>query len=412
LLSDQYRQGGAKRVWRAAKGFWCAGEQTKAIAAAQKAADVAPEHIRYHLSLAEFRSKSGDKLGAVAGLKSAAEKVTEPDLRSADAQNAVVKLADALQRGGELETAWNVLGTVAPDHRRAQRLRYVNKYLQGDLEGARTEASAYLKLHDSPVLRLSVTDLLDECLTQAEADDQEPEVAKWLWPRFNLPESRRQDWLLRLRWGLLVNDLISAWILSNRERLHELDDLVEPPDWSLLAAAREEGKPVVLTGLHLGPQLVAVHYVDRLHHPMLIVAASLNYAVAVGSKTFLSATEAHSIIELRDALARFGTVFLAGDGRRGRSRYPAKFFGSTVFLREGPSALARLGQAQSFLVAARWVGHRIKLDLVQGPAPLKDESREAWNERWFSFYMTQFERLVLAGPENIRTKCLWFLDQQ
>jgi hypothetical protein len=407
--APRYRQSGAKRLWNAANRFWKADERTEAIACAKKASDLAPEQVTYHLTLARFCLRRGDTPGVLSGLKSAAEKLSALEIQPVDAKN-LVKIATALQEGGELDAAWKLIQKVAPDDRPAQNLRCTIRYFQGDMAAARREALAYVKLLDSPMLRLPLRDLFAPCLRQAQADNREPEAAKWLWPRLNLPESARPDWLVRLRSGLLANELIRRWMLVNRERLDELDDLVEQPDWSLIAAARHDGRPVVLTGSHLGPIYVAVHYIDRLTHPMLMVAAGLIYALTLGTKPFVSTAEPHSMIQLRDALAKFGTVYLAGDGKGGSSRYPTKFLGSTVFLREGAAAIARLGKAQTFVCAARWAGHRIKLELIPGPTPEKGESRQSWNDRWFAFYMAQFENLLLAGPENIRSQSFWFVQ--
>ena len=53
---------------------------------------------------------------------------------------------------------------------------------------------------------------------------------------------------------------------------------------------------------------------------MLMVAAGLIYALTLGTKPFVSTAAPHSMIQLRDALAKFGTVYLAGDGKGGSSR--------------------------------------------------------------------------------------------
>ena len=406
----KYSRLAAKKLYRAGRQFGSAGERTKAINCLEKAADLEPNRIGHHILLANLRTQNGDKRRAISGLKTAADTITKVGLPPTEA-NDLVKMAAILHGHGELGAAWNLLERDTSGDPRVQKRRYIIKYFQGDMAAARREASAYIKLLESPMLRLPLTAFLEECLTQAQTDERDPEPAEWLWPKLNLPESSKQDWLLRFRWGLLTNRLVPSWILVNRERLHELDALVEPPDWSLLATAREEGRPIVLAGVHLGPQLVAVHYLDRLDHPMLIVGGNPCHAATIGCKPIVTAPMLPNMIELRDALERFGTVFLAGDGGRGRSRYPVKFLGSTVFLREGLAALARLGQARTFMCAAHWVGQRIKLELVEGPTALKDESREAWNERWYSFYMSQYERLLLAAPENVRTHSFWFLDQ-
>jgi len=196
LAPDTGRDGqaAAKRVWEAANRLWNAGERTKAITCAQKAAELAPEHVAYHVGLANFRSQSGDQRDAISGLKSAAEQISELDLQPVDAKN-LIKMAATLQSHGELHAAWRVLEKIPSDHQppqrlpyviKAQKLRSIVKYFQGDIAAAHRETLAYVKLLDSPMLRLPLTDLLDECMRQARADDQEPALAKWLWPKLNL----------------------------------------------------------------------------------------------------------------------------------------------------------------------------------------------------------------------------------
>lgn len=267
----------------------------------------------------------------------------------------------------------------------------------------------YVKLIDSPILQLPLTRLLDQCLMQAESDDREPKIARLLWPRLNLPESKRRQWLARLRWGLLTNEYVRTWMLVNRGRLDELDALVELPNWSLLTDALDDGRPVVLVGSHLGPKSVVLHYLNRLDRPLVLAVGDPIYTLVLGSKLSVSVEQPHSIVNLRDSLASVGAVYLAADGTAGSSCYPAKFLGSTVSMREGAAALARLCNAQTFGLTARWAGHRIELHLAPGPTPVKGESREAWNERWFSFYMLHLESHLLAGPENIRDKSFRFL---
>jgi tetratricopeptide (TPR) repeat protein len=487
----------AKQFWNAAKRCWKAGEKAEAIASAEKAAELTPESPSYHLDLAKYRFHSDDALGAISGLKSAAEKVSDAEQiyarlaellykteqpeealsffsrilreddkshdrwllharillalkRTADARdsalraiaidpddpgpylllvelflaegqveaaqqwiertlnlpsfepNMLVKLAGKFKKRRQYLNAWTILERLAPDNRAAQKLRVIIRYLREDITAARHEAVRYARLFDASMQHVSLPELFGECLRQAQEDEQEPEFSRWLWSRMNLPASSRDAWLVRLRWGLRINRLMREWILAHRERLDALDEIVEPPDWSLLDAAKAEGRPVVLAGAHLGPAFVGVHYLDRTDHPLVMVAGDLSYSLAVGSKRCVSVAETHVILQLRDTLAGLGTVYMAGDGPHGRSRCPVKLLGSTAYLREGVAALARVSQARTFWYAARWVGHKIALDLIPGPTALDDESREAWNARWFSFYIAQFERQLGAGPENVR----------
>jgi len=326
-----------------------------------------------------------------------------------------MELAHELEKANRLSEAWTALENVPSGHFKAQLLRSRIRYRQRDIAAARQEAAKYAELYAPSLRHARLTELFDDCLRQVEADNEannkEAELANWLWPRINLPSSSKSDWLIRLRWGLRMNKLVRHWILTSRDRLDELDELVDPPDWSLLATAKAEQKPVVVAGAHLGPRLLGLHYLNQVDHPLVTLVGNPSYSLAAGTKPFLLADEPHSIVELRNILGGPGTVYLAGDGRRGRSRFPASLFGSPVYLREGVAVLAWHSKAQTFWYAARWTGHRIQLELVPGPTPLQHETREAWSARWFSFYMAQYERCVLAGPENLRGRNrLQFVD--
>jgi hypothetical protein len=311
-----------------------------------------------------------------------------------------VKLADDLAKQGRLSEAWTVLEKVPPDQLGGQKLRTRIRYSQGNIVAARQEAAKHDELLARSLRGVHLRKLFDECLRRALADDEEPKLSKWLWPRLNLPASSKADWLVKLRWGMQINKLIGKWIRANCNQLDELYEIVEPPDLSLLAAVKADKRPVLLAGAHLGPVSLGTHYLDRAAIPYVLLAGGLprNFAVT----PFLVANESHSILELRRILSTLGTVYVAIDGRHGRSSYPATLFGSPIYLREGAAALARLSKAQTFWYAAHWVDHRIRLDLVPGPVALQDETRKAWNARWFSFCMAEYESLILAGPENIR----------
>ena len=155
-----------------------------------------------------------------------------------------------------------------------------------------------------------------------------------------------------------------------------------------------------------GREGLAVHAIDRRNIPVLMLLGNFIYCLAIGSQPFVTTLDRHAIMALRDKLAAGGTIYVAGDGHSGRSRLSHRLFGTTVTLREGVAALARVTRAQTFWYAARWAGRRIVLDLVAGPAPQDGEKREDWNARWSSFYVAQIEKSVLHGPENLRSKTL------
>jgi hypothetical protein len=291
---------------------------------------------------------------------------------------------------------------------RPRKIPMKAQYLRGDLDAARQEALLHAQ-QVAPALRgLDLTELLDRSLSNGQVES-ESEIAKCLWPYVNLPESAKPDWLARLRWGLTVNYLIGDWILANADCLDSLDDILDDPDWSLLLAAQTEGRPAILAGAHLGPRSVAVHAINRRNLPVLMLLGNLTYGLTIASQPFLTPSDRHVIMTLRDKLAACGTVYVAGDGKSGGSRLSNRFFGTPVILREGIAALAWVTRAQTFWCAARWAGRRIVLDLVAGPLRQDGESREDWNARWASFYVAQIEKSVLHGPENLRPKTLRLL---
>ena len=56
---------------------------------------------------------------------------------------------------------------------------------------------------------MSLESLLSECFKEAQTDQREPDAATWLWSRLDQPESAKADWILRLKWGLGVNNRIN-----------------------------------------------------------------------------------------------------------------------------------------------------------------------------------------------------------
>src|SRR5579885_2274619 len=97
IALQKYRRNRSNHLWRLAVRFWTAGQQMEAMAAAEKAAKLAPERLSFHIGLAEFHLASGDPKGAASRLKSAAEMYSTAHRRPGD-ERTVVKMAGALQK--------------------------------------------------------------------------------------------------------------------------------------------------------------------------------------------------------------------------------------------------------------------------------------------------------------------------
>ena len=494
----------AHDYWQKADDYWVDGDRPLALECAQKAALLDSGNPEAHLALAKFRARAGDYVGAIAGLKLAAETVSpveaivrqivrllytlnrpeealtllspllekdkndhelwrlhaqlmlalgQPDKARRNAERAIEidpkrpggyavlsrvllqqgehdlaqeQLEKAIALGGEntslsyrlaaiyeernrLDESWNALTRVPPDHIPAQTRRARILHARGDFEGAREAARALGRLCAESFGEISLESLFSECFKEAQTDQREPDAAMWLWSRLNQPESAKADWSLRLKWGLFVNNRINQWILANPARIDELNAIAETPDWSVLTAARAEGRTILLTGAHVGPRTLALHFLNRLDVPLGMAVGDVSYVLQYGRKPFILPRDPHSMIALREMLNTHGMLYIVADGSFGRSRYQVEFLGASGFLAEGTAALARLSGAQTFWLAARWIGSRIKLDLLPGPTPVEGESRVAWNRRFFSFYLAQLENQLRAGSENLRHATLRFI---
>ena len=451
----------AHDYWQKADGYWVDGDQPLALECAQKAAVLDSANPEAHLALAKFRARAGDYVGAIAGLKLAAETVSpveaivrqivrlfyalnrpeealtflspllekdkqdhelwrlhaqlmlalgQPDKARRTAERAIEidpkrpggyavlsrvllqqgehdlaqeQLEKAIALGGEstslsyrlaaiheernrLDESWNALTRVPPDHIPAQTRRARILHARGDIDGAREAARALSRLCAESFGDMSLEKSLQRMFERSPNGSKR--AATWLWSRLNQPESAKADWILRLKWGLVVNNRINQWILANPERIDELNAIVETPDWSVLTAARAEGKTILLTSAHVGPRTLALHFLNRLDVPLGMVVGDVSYVLQYGRKPFVLPRDPHSMIALREMLNTHGMLYIIADGSFGRSRYQVECLGASGFLAEGTSALARLSGAQTFWLAARWIGSRIKLDLT-GSSP-------------------------------------------
>ena len=78
-LTNLFRPGNKIRAhdyWQKADDYWVDGDRSLALECAQKAAVLDSANPEAHLALAKFRARAGDYVGAIAGLKLAAETVS------------------------------------------------------------------------------------------------------------------------------------------------------------------------------------------------------------------------------------------------------------------------------------------------------------------------------------------------
>ena len=144
-----------------------------------------------------------------------------------------------------------------------------------------------------------------------------------------------------------------------------------------------------MTGAHVGPRTLALHFLNHLDLPLGMAVGDVSYVLQYGRKPFILPRDPHSMIALREMLNTHGMLYILADGSFGRSRYQVEFLGASGFLAEGTAALARLSGAQTFWLAARWTGSRIKLDLLPGPSPSRRREQSG---------LEQTLLLVLLGP--------------
>ena len=215
------------------------------------------------------------------------------------------------------------------------------------------------------------------------------------------------DWPQRAWWGVAANAVIKLRLADPRRRTEVLG-IVDPPDWSDFDAARRSGG-VILATAHLGPPKLLMNLVLERSMPLLVWtnAADLpDWLPAATGGLFLDPIPAagRAALMIRTAVhLRSGGVLLGAADRVHGGRVIRR----AAMCREwkfsaGLPALARRLNLPTFLTAAVWDGHRVRVECRQQDSPPATLPPEAWQDAWVEDYWRWMKGIIDRGPENLR----------
>ena len=215
------------------------------------------------------------------------------------------------------------------------------------------------------------------------------------------------DWPQRAWWGVAANAVIKMRLADPRRRTEVLD-IVDPPDWSELDAARERGG-VILATAHLGPPKLLMNLLLERAMPLLVWtnAADLpGWLPAATGGQFLdpipAAGRAALMVKTAVHLRSGGVLLGAADRVHGGQLLRRSAVCKEWMFAPGLPTLARGLELPTFLTAAVWDGDRVRIECRPQPSPPATLATAAWQEAWLEDYWQWMNGIIAAGPENLR----------
>jgi len=217
----------------------------------------------------------------------------------------------------------------------------------------------------------------------------------------------RAGWPRRAWWGVAANAVIKLRLADPRQRTDVLG-IIDPPDWSDFDAARRSGG-VILATAHLGPPKLLMNLLLERAMPLLVWTNSADLpdwlAGATGGR-FLDPLPAadRAVVMVKTAVhLRSGGVLLGAADRMhgGQLLRRAAVCQEWMFAPGLPTLARRLG-LPTFLTAAVWDGHRVRVECRRQESPPATLPPEAWHEAWVEDYWRWMKGIIDRGPENLR----------
>ena len=189
----------------------------------------------------------------------------------------------------------------------------------------------------------------------------------------------------RQQWVEKANVLVNDWLLFNQDKLHEIDEISEYPDF---AGTLVNAGGAMLVTAHFGPPMVAASHLAALVPESRIVTSKAQFINLPQNNVIVPNEHSRNLFLLRmmDCLREDKIVFWAGDTSSA----------------EMPPTLAYHAKVPIYWYIAMWRDGRIIYQLRPGPAVDDGESLDQWLERWLSFYAQNYIDALLSNPENVR----------
>nr|CRH06919.1 protein of unknown function [Candidatus Magnetococcus massalia] len=225
------------------------------------------------------------------------------------------------------------------------------------------------------------------------------QLGLWAQEQLGLSGAALDRWHSHLWCGSLANiGLISR---AQEQRMAEVEPLLEPTDWSLLAPHREKGEGVILVGGHVGPSLLNQYRILKDELPILVFATNNS----LGDVNLVNLNRKHlrnrSLALAVSYLRKGGSVHFSPDGLLGQSWVEETLLGCSIRLSKSIFQIEKLTRAPIYWLSAQWQKGRIA-HLLRPMPSLRDTPAEQWQELWTQAYLAMIAEAYTQGAENIR----------
>ena len=213
----------------------------------------------------------------------------------------------------------------------------------------------------------------------------------------------RETWDRAAQWSYDAHCLIADWLEVRTERHEEIARQADLRGLELLERPVHEGKGAFLAMAHLGPVFAI---------PMALYSRGLPFRWLADVPNFPGGPLYDRLVSVkfspgRSALADVHAALCGGEivvaSMDGDARRPPRtaFLGQTIWLNETAARMAHWTGAAPLFLDARWVGERIRFQILPMVAPEAGESADAYLVRWTRDYLDKLTDIVTSAPENL-----------
>jgi hypothetical protein len=266
----------------------------------------------------------------------------------------------------------------------------------GDADGYR----ARLLAMQASRLPARLNDGLRGLWDAARARPLESLELEWAWELADKTRWDRAEWRVAATWGHDASRYLRRWWDSRPDQVAQIDEFLDEPDFTEIAAVVSRGQACLLVGAHVGPISPGLNLLRSRFGLKTLGTAGRDQPK---TRTMLPVAANYFAVTraLVNEVKRGSVIALMADAPLAHEVLVTEFLGREVHL---PAIVPRLVQAYrlpSFWCCPQWRGERAFLEIERLPDSRTGEAPPRWADRWFDAYLTKVERVMRGTPENL-----------
>jgi hypothetical protein len=228
------------------------------------------------------------------------------------------------------------------------------------------------------------------------------EALAWAWELADKSQWTRPKWEAAAAWGKRASMLLSRWReTAPAKKFHQLDELMDPPDFSKLSAAAVERGACFLVGAHMGPSAPVINVLTRRNRGYRVIGSAERECREQNFLIPVTASPTQTARAVAAEIKKGVTIGLAADDPLVRFYASFEFLGRHIEVPASVPKLIRRHNGASFWYFAMWRNGKVAVELERLPDPREDESHVEWCGRWFRAYLAKLEQAMRGHPENL-----------